>query len=65
MTRIFRNAYETKNYQLYDIYSALVIFLSAHFEADEFNNELSELELEKFIPFNVVLEKQQELQKQF
>ena len=65
ITRIFRIAYETKNYELYTKYSSLVIFLSQQFEADEFDNELSEEELKKFVPFNVVLDKQKELQKQF
>lgn len=65
ITRIFRIAYDTKNYPLYDKYSALVLFLSNQFEADEHNNELSELELKKFVPFNIVLDKQNELQKQF
>ena len=40
ITRIFRIAYETKNYELYTKYSSLVIFLSRQFEADEFDNEL-------------------------
>jgi hypothetical protein len=44
ITRIFRIAYETKNYELYVKYSSLVIFLSRQFEADEFYNELSEKE---------------------
>lgn len=65
ITRIFRIAYDTKNYPLYDKYSALVLFLSNQFEADEHNNELSELELKKFVPFNIILDKQNELQKQF
>ena len=65
ITRIFRIAYETKNYELYEKYSSLVIFLSHQFEADEFDNELSELELTKFVSFDIVLNKQAELQKQF
>ena len=47
ITRLFRIAYETKNYELYVKYSSLVIFLSRQFEADEFDNELSEEELKK------------------
>lgn len=65
MTRIFRIAYETKTYPLYEKYSGLVLFLSNQFEADEHNNELSQLELKKFVPFNIVLDKQKELQQQF
>ena len=65
ITRMFRIAYETKNYELYTKYSSLVIFLSRQFEADEFDNELSEEELKKFVTFDVVLNKQKELQKQF
>ena len=65
ITRIFRIAYETKNYPLYEKYSALVIFLNRQFEDDEFDNVLSEEEMKKFVFFDVVLEKQKELQKQF
>jgi hypothetical protein len=36
-----------------------------HFELDEFKNELSELELEKFVPFNKILDIQKELQIKF
>ena len=65
ITRIFRIAFETKNYELYDKYSTLVIFLGQQFEHDEFDNELSEGEIKKYVPFNIILEKQQELSKQF
>jgi hypothetical protein len=65
ITRIFRIAYQTKNYDLYEKYSGLVIFLGQHFELDEFKNELSELELQKFVHFDKVFEIQQKLQKQF
>jgi len=65
ITRIIRIAYDTKNYDLYDKYSSLVIFLGAHFEDDEYNNELSEIEKKKFVPFNVVLDKQKQLQNDF
>ena len=43
----------------------MVIFLSRQFEDDEFDNELSEEEMKKFVTFDVVLNKQKELQKQF
>jgi hypothetical protein len=43
----------------------LVLFLSQEFEDNEFDNELSEEELKKFVTFDVVLTKQKELQKQF
>ena len=65
ITRIIRIAFNTKNYELYDKFSALVIFLGAFFEDDEFNNELNEIELKKFITFDVVLDKQKALEKQF
>ena len=65
ITRLFRIAYETKKYELYDKYSSLVIFLSHQFEDNEFDNELSEEEMKKFVTFDVVLNKQKELQKQF
>ena len=39
--------------------------MNQQFEADEFDNVLSEEEMKKFVPFWVVLNKQQELQKAF
>jgi hypothetical protein len=65
ITRIFRIAFETKAYDLYEKFSTCVIFLGQYFDDDEYNNELSEIELKKFITFDVVLDKQKELQKQF
>lgn len=65
ITRIFRIAFDTKNYELYDKYSSIVIFLGTYVEDDENENELSELELKKFITFDIVLNKQKELQRQF
>ena len=65
ITRIFRIAFDTKFYELYDKYSSLVIFLGNHFEDDEFNNELNDIELKKFITFDVVLDKQKELEAKF
>jgi len=65
ITRIFRIAFDTKFYELYDKYSSLVIFLGDHFEDDEFNNELNDIELKKFITFDVVLDKQKELEAKF
>ena len=43
----------------------MVIFLGSHFKDDEFDNELSEIEAKKFITFDIVLDKQKELEKQF
>jgi hypothetical protein len=67
ITGLFRIAYETEKYELYVKYSSLVIFLLRQFEADEFDNELSEEKFKKFVTFDVVLNKhkQKELQKQF
>ena len=65
VTRIFRIAFETKNYDLYEKYSSLVIFLNQYFDDDENENELSEIEKKKFITFDVVLDKQKQLQEQF
>jgi len=65
ITRIFRIAYDTKNYDLYEKYSSLVIFLGYYIDDDENENELSEIELKKFITFDVVLNKQKQLQNQF
>ena len=65
ITRIFRIAFDTKFYDLYEKYSSLVIFINQFTEDDEFRNELSEIELKKFITFDIVLKKQKELQMQF
>ena len=65
ITRIFRIAFETKNYDLYEKYSAMVIFLGNFIDDDENENELSEIELKKFITFDIVLDKQKQLQDQF
>ena len=65
ITRIFRIAYDTKFYELYDKYSFLIIFLNDFTEDDEFRNELNDIEIKKFITFDVVLKKQNELQRQF
>lgn len=65
ITRIFRIAFETKNTELYNKYSNCVLFLGKQFEADEFNNELSDTEIKKFVHFNVVLAKQKELQQAY
>ena len=56
ITRIFRIAFETKNYDLYDKYSSLVIFLNQYYESDDNQNELSDIEKKKFITFDVVLD---------
>jgi hypothetical protein len=41
------------------------MFLSHQFEAYEFESELSKEELKKFVIFDVVLNKQKEVQRQF
>jgi len=65
ITRIFRIAYKTKNYYLYEKYSALVIFLGSQFESDEFNNELSQYERKKYIDWTNVLWRQKQLENIF
>ena len=65
ITRIFRIAYDTKNYDLYEKYSSLVVFLGNYIDDDENENELSEIELKKFVTFDVILNKQKQLQNQF
>ena len=65
ITRIIRIAFHTKNYDLYEKFSTSVTVLGAHFEDDEFNNDLSEIEKKMFITFDVVLDKQKQLQNAF
>ncbi len=42
-------AYEPKNYERYEKYSNLVLFLTREFEDNEFDNHLSEVELKKLL----------------
>ena len=42
----------------------MVIFLGNQFESDEFNNDLSQYEQQKYIDWNAVLWRQKQLQNQ-
>ena len=50
---------------VYIKYFSLVVFLTTKFEEEEFDNVLSEEEMKKFVHFDVVLDKQKALEKQF
>jgi len=65
MTRIFRIAFETKAYPLYEKYSCLVLFLRYYFEGGDWDNKLSAFEEKKHIDFIVVLDIQNKLLKQY
>ena len=63
--RVFYIAYETKNYELYKKYSILVFDLRDYFKLDENKQELNPREEKAFVPFEVILGKQKQLQEEF
>lgn len=65
MMRIFYIAYENKQYELYKKYSAIVFDLRDYFKLDENKQELNPREEKAFIPFEVILAKQQQMAHQF
>lgn len=65
MARIFRIAYKTKNYPLYDILSVLIIMISQYIDLDEGDNKLNEIEQKKFIDWSIVLQKRDQLEIKF
>jgi hypothetical protein len=54
MMRIFYIAYETKQYELYKKYSAIVFDLRDYFKLDENKQELNPREEKAFVPFEIV-----------
>ena len=65
ITRILRLAFKSKTPDLYSKFSYIVFDLGIHFEDDEHNNELSPEEEKKFVSWDVILARQQQLQRQF
>ena len=65
ITRIIRLSYKSKSPDLYEKFSRIVNDLGHYFEDDEFDNELSPEEWKKFIKWEVVMEKQKQLENQF
>ena len=65
ITRIIRLAYKSKQPDLYEKFSYIVFDLGVYFEDDEFDNELSPEEEKKFIQWDVVLNKRNQLERQF
>lgn len=63
--RVFYIAYQTKNYELYKKYSAMVFDLRDYFKLDEHKQELNPREEKAFVPFEVILGKQKQLQEEF
>ena len=63
--RIFYIAYQTKQYPLYQKYSELLQDLNAMHKQDEGNQKLNKNEEKSFVPFDVVLQVQQKLEKEF
>ena len=63
--RIFRIAYDTKNYPLYNLYSDILLDLNADAKLDEDKGELNKTEEMSYIPFEIVLETQKKLEEKF
>lgn len=63
--RVFYIAYQTKNYELYKKYSAMVFDLRDYFKLDENKQELNPREEKAFVPFEIILGKQKQLQEEF
>jgi len=63
--RIFRIAYETKNYELYIKYSTAMVDLYNDNQLEEDEQELNEREEKAYVPFQVILGKQKQLQEDF
>ena len=65
LLRIFYIAYQNKKYDLYQKYSIMMLDLLFAFKQDEEEQVLNKNEEERFIPFEVVIEFQQTLLKQY
>ena len=65
MMRIFYIAYETKQYELYKKYSAIVFDLRDYFKLDENKQELNPREEKAFVPFEIVLATQKKMAQLF
>jgi hypothetical protein len=63
--RIFRIAYDTKTYPLYNLYSDVLLDLNADAKMDEDKGELNKTEEMSYIPFEIVLETQKKLEETF
>ena len=63
--RIFRIAYETKQFPLYQKISLIMDNLRYSFRDDEQDNKLNEREEKAYVPFEVILEKQKSLEEEF
>ena len=63
--RIFRIAYDTKNYPLYQKYSEILLDLNASAKMDEAEQKLNKNEEKSFVHFEIVLETQKKLEEEF
>ena len=63
--RIIRIAYDTKQYLLYEKYSDILLDLNAEHTMNETDQKLNKREEKSFVPFEIVLEVQQKLEKEF
>jgi DNA polymerase IIIc chi subunit len=63
--RIFYIAYYTKQYELYNKYSDILLDLNAEHKMDETDQKLNPIEEKSFVPFEIVMETQQKLENEF
>lgn len=63
--RIFRIAYDTKNYPLYQKYSDILLDLNAASKMDEAEQKLNKTEEKSFINFEIVLDIRNKLEEEF
>ncbi len=63
--RIFYIAYDTKQYELYNKYSDILLDLNAEHKMDETDQKLNPIEEKSFVPFEIVMETQQKLENEF
>lgn len=63
--RIIRIAYDTKEYLLYQKYSDILLDLNAEHKMDETDQKINKNEEKSFVPFEIVLQVQQKLEKEF
>ena len=62
---IFRIAYDTKNYPLYQKYSDILLDLNAASKMDEAEQKLNKTEEKSFINFEIVLDIRNKLEEEF
>lgn len=65
LCRILRLSFKTKNYYVYQKYAHLVSILGQTQSNTDSKNLLTELELKKFLPYDVILQKEKDMFNEF